>query len=392
MTVLLTLINCVIVTDAELAARKAELGADTAIVGADSGGGDDDSGGEDDPAQVSVTLDGAVSAPSDTMLRSGTARVGLIQVDLAAAGLVDAAPTMWASAPLTGLYAGASGSFELSGLGPPTELGAPFGADPSARGALFALVAWVDANKDGSFDPGEQPIDIGLAQLLAYSRAASERAVEGGLPAGFSLVTLNSQSRALSEATSPSSRRLSLNLPGALLPRGMASINLQLNNAVEDDLRKVNEDGRVALISHAVMDGATSFPVLADEPYDGGGDHALGGPFVEPADAAFSGDWAVAALNALQVEVAAYVGVAYEDKDANSEFGPDADDLLGCTCEDKSPRAVVFVRPAGFQAALALDALGGFGWLIVDDSLPLAESPRRYTDGLAVESVRGAWR
>jgi hypothetical protein len=84
--------------------------------------------------------------------------------------------------------------------------------------------------------------------------------------------------------------------------------------------------------------------------------------------------------------------VAYEDKDANSEFGPDADDLLGCTCEDKSPRAVVFVRPAGFQAALALDALGGFGWLIVDDSLPLAESPRRYTDGLAVESVRGAWR
>jgi hypothetical protein len=219
-TVLLTLINCVIVTDAELAARKAELGSDTAIVGADSGGGDDDSGGEDDPAQLSVTLDGAVSAPSDTMLRSGTARVGLIQVDLAAAGLVDAAPTMWASAPLTGLYAGASGSFELSGLGPPTELGAPFGADPSARGALFALVAWVDANKDGSFDPGEQPIDIGLAQLLAYSRAASERAVEGGLPAGFSLVTLNSQSRALSEATSPSSRRLSLNLPGALLPRG----------------------------------------------------------------------------------------------------------------------------------------------------------------------------
>ncbi|MEY3211329.1 MAG: hypothetical protein RIT28_1810, partial [Pseudomonadota bacterium] len=63
MTVLFALINCVVVTDAELRARKAELDADTAIVGSDSGGVDD-TDGEDDPAQDSVTLTGAVSAPA----------------------------------------------------------------------------------------------------------------------------------------------------------------------------------------------------------------------------------------------------------------------------------------------------------------------------------------
>lgn len=391
MTVLFTLINCVIVTDAELRERKAELGVDTAIVGSDSGGVDD-TDGEDDPAQDSVTLTGAVSAPADAMLRAGSARVGLIQVDLNADGLVDAAPSMIATAALTGLFAGSSGTFELVGVNPPEELGAPFGADPAARGALFALVAWIDDNKDGSFDPGEQPIDIGLDRLLVYSSAASERAADGGLPAGFSLVSLDLQRRSLSSATPPTAKNLSLSLSGALLPQGLATILMELDKNVEKDLRDANEDGRVALVGRTVMDGATSFPSLVDEPYDGSGDHTFGGPFEEPASSAFSVDWAVSALTTRQVEIAAYVGVAYEDKDSNTRFGADADDVLGCTCEDKAPRAVVFVRPTGFQAALARDGLGGFGWLIVDDELPLSESPTRYTDGLAVETVRGNWR
>lgn len=390
MTVLFALINCVIVTDDELRARKAELGADTAIVETDSGGGDD-SGGEDDPAQDSVILSGVVTAPAAAMLRSGSARVGLIQVDLAADGLVQAAPTMWAAAALTGLFAGASGTYTLAGLSPPNELGAPFSADPAAEGALFALVAWVDTNKNGAFNEGEQPIDIGVERLLAYSRAASERAVEGGLPAGFSLVTLDVAGRTLSGALAPTARDLTLNLPGALLPLSPASILLEVDNDVEDDLIEVNQDGRVALVGHAVMDDAKVYPVLADERYDGSGDQSVSGPFDEPVDSAFSEVWAAAALTARQVEVAAYVGVAYGD-DGDAQFGADSDDLLGCTCEDKNPRALVFVRPTGFQAALALDGLGGFGWLIVDDELPLAEAPTRHTDGLPLDTVRGAWR
>ena len=391
MTVLLALINCVIVTDAELAARKAELEADTAIVANDSGGATD-SGEGDDPAQDSVTLTGSVSAPAAAMLRAGSARVGLVQVNLAADELVDAAPAMWASASLTGLIAGSSGSYTLTGLNPPKELGAPFGADPTARGVLFALVAWIDTNKDGAFDPGEQPVDIGVERLLAYSGEASERAVEGGIPAGFSLVILDIQGRTLSGAIAPTAKNLSLDLPGALLPQGPSAVLLQIENNVEDDLRDAEDDARVALVGHAVMDAAKSFPVLVDELYDGSGEHSVSGPFAEPLDSAFSADWADSALLDRQVEVAAYVGLAYDDDDGDNQFSADADDVLGCTCEDKGARALVFVRPVGFQAALALDGLGGFGWLIVEDKLPLAETPRIYTDGLPVNNVNGTWR
>ena len=391
MTVLLALINCVIVTDAELAARKAELEADTAIVSTDSGGATD-SGEEDDPAQDSVTLTGTVSAPAAAMLRSGSARVGLIQVDLAAAGLVDAAPSMWASAALTGLIAGAAGTFELVGLNAPADLGAPFGADPAARGALFALVAWVDTNKDGAFEPGEQPVDIGLDRLLAYSNAASERAADGGLPAGFSLVSLNVSGRTLSAAITPTAHKLSLNLPGALLPQSPAELVLELDRGVEEKLQDAKDEARVALVGYAVRSGTKSFPVLADEPYDGSGDHSIDGPFAEPEDAAFSAGWAVTALTDRQVEVAAYLGLAYDDDDGDHQFGADADDVLGCSCEDKSARVLVFVRPIGFQAALALEGLGDFGWLIVDDELPLSESPTRHTDGLPLRRAQDLWR
>ena len=50
-----------------------------------------------EPKAATVTLSGAVTAPAAAMLRSGSARVGLIQVDLAADGLVQAAPTMWSA-------------------------------------------------------------------------------------------------------------------------------------------------------------------------------------------------------------------------------------------------------------------------------------------------------
>ena len=391
MTVLLALINCVIVTDAELAARKAELEADTAIVATDSGGATD-SGEEDDPAQDSVTLTGSVSAPAAAMLRAGSARVGLVQVNLAADGLVEDAPSMWATASLTGLIAGSSGTYTLVGLNPPKELGAPFGADPAARGAIFALVAWVDTNKDGAFDLGEQPVDIGLERLLAYSGAASERAVDGGLPAGFSLVNLDVQGRTLSGAITPTANNLSLDLPGALLPQGPAELVLELDKGVEEKLQDAKDEARVALVGYAVRSDTRSFPVLADEPYDGSGDHRVDGPFAEPEDAAFSADWAVTALTARQVEVAAYLGVAYDDDNGDQQFGVEADDVLGCSCEDKSPRALVFVRPIGFQAALALDDLGDFGWLIVDDELPLSESPTRHTDGLPLRKAQDLWR
>lgn len=388
MTVLWALICCVIVTDAELSARKAELGADSEIV--DTSG--DDTSSEDDPAQDSVTLIGVVSAPLDAMLRSGSARVGLIPVDLAAPNLVDAVPGVWAAAPLTGLLAGASGDYRLDSLNPPQDLGAPFGADPAARGALFALVAWVDTNKDGAFDLGEQPIDMGLTRLLAYAREPSEGAVAGGLPAGYSLVTLDVTTRALSDALQPTDQRLSLNLSGALLPQGPSTYTLAPEKSVEDDLIDVEDAGRVALVGHGVLDQVSGFPVLVDAPYDGDGDQVLSGPFAEPEEGAFSTAWAASALTARQVQVAAFIGLAYEDRDGDGELTIDQDDVFGCSCEDRDPRALVFVRPLGFQAALAREGLGGFGWLTVDDDLPMSEAPTRYSATMPINGVRGAWR
>lgn len=389
MLALITFINCVIVTDAELAARKAQLGVDTSTAHSDSDVGGD-TGIEHDPVQDPVILSGTVSASADALLRAGSARAGLIPVNLNAELLVDAVPAVWAVTDLTGLYAGATGTFVMASLSPPEDLRAPFTADPAAQGALYALVAWVDDDKDDTFDGGEQPIDIGITQLLAYSRAPSELAADGGLPAGYSLVSLDLATRTLSGAVKPMEQRLSLGLPGALLPRSPSTLTLELDKSSKQALADVGDTGRVALLGYEVVTEPSGYPVLIDEAFKGGGSHTVAGPFAEPADEAFAMEWADSSLNSMHVEIAPFIAVAYADVDLDGVYDASLDLMLACSCEEREPRALVFVRPDCFQGIFALPGLGSFGWMVVDDAMPMTMSPTQYTDGVWLARVHGA--
>lgn len=321
----------------------------------DAGGSDTDGG---TPACDAFAFDGSLSVSSELEVPSDPIAVGLFSLNFGDEPDYSAA---WARVGVAALSAGSSQAFELCLSDPADEYYQSADADDSDSGgsdgdeefAGFLVGAWVDADADGGASDGDTVVGTGLTILLhVRGTELSEEAADLGAQFGWNLMEIDwatGDPTAIVPLTSgavayPLDANLLLRDPGPLTGTvesagsGMASVGLA---SVSED----SQGEMLTVVDVDVSEPGATFEVAVSEPPESHFEYIPDGG----------------------VEVAAYIGVAWEDLDDDGEIDiMDFEPVVGDSASADPARAVAYIRPVDFTAGFFVAQFGGVGWQLLE--------------------------
>lgn len=184
------------------------------------------------------------------------------------------------------------------------------------RGFVALPFAFIDDDADGAPTPEEQYVGVGLEGLLYVEGAPGETLAAAGLASGWSVVSVDLRTGALTPSDTPPSE---LRLDPQLIPQDRLLLEATVSGP---------PDGRrVALLAETVLDGTVMGPVMFDAPVSGTVQVPIEGP---PPDAHLQ-DWGADGTQYRDWRYAVEQLTLYRDTDGSGGWSA-GDTIEGVAC------------------------------------------------------------